>query len=68
MWLIVHFKHSEHGWKTVDYRYLSFPLVKPYIFVHHKTKDMAIVANFKTKPRVGNFCKRPHKYMEFTNG
>jgi hypothetical protein len=65
MWLAITFIHTVHGWRVTDVDFV-FALVKPQII--HREGILKVLAKFKTTPKVGDFCKRPHKYMEFTNG
>lgn len=60
----VYFLMTTHGWRVWSvYDFLQFVperAIKSIPFY----KCLIISGTFKSKPRAGQFCKRPHKLME----
>jgi hypothetical protein len=63
-WQIVYFHQTKYGWR-VWHKGGVLPLVKPVINTHCGL--LHIQAVFNQPIRVGSFCKRPHKLIDFDN-
>jgi hypothetical protein len=63
MWQAAHLSHDVNGWR-VWYVAPIYAMTKPEI---HIGRNLLVFANFKRKLRAGQFCKTPHKLIDFVN-
>jgi hypothetical protein len=64
-WQIACFRYSPRdGWR-VDSVFPIYSLVKPVI--KERRNILYVEACFKRKLRAGQFCKHPHKLIDFDN-
>jgi hypothetical protein len=64
MWQAANFLLTEHGWRV----WFVAPVLayrKPVVVTHGNILQIQAVLNQPI--RVGNFCKRPHTYIDFDN-
>jgi len=63
---VIYFRFSPNGY-VVDCAYEFGDLTNEITNVWSSLKQVRIQGNFKFMPKRGQFCKRPHKLIDFEN-